>query len=51
VVSLAADEREKWDAKLKPMEEQWVAEMSAKGLPAARYLARLRQLRDQFAKR
>ncbi len=51
VVSLAADERAKWDAKLKPMEEQWVAEMSAKGLPAARYLARLRQLRDQFAKR
>ena len=51
VVSLAADERAKWDAKLKPMEEQWVAEMSAKGLPAARYLARLRELRDQFAKR
>ena len=51
VVSLAADERAKWDAKLKPMEEQWVAEMTAKGLPAARYLARLRELRDQFAKR
>jgi len=51
VVSLTADERAKWDAKLKPMEEQWVAEMSAKGLPAARYLARLRELRDQFAKR
>lgn len=51
VVTLAADERAKWDAKLKPMEEQWVAEMSAKGLPAARYLARLRQLRDQFAQR
>jgi len=51
VVSLAADERARWDAKLKPMEEQWVAEMSAKGLPAARYLARLRELRDQFAKR
>lgn len=51
VVSLAADERARWDAKLKPMEEQWVAEMTGKGLPAARYLARLRELRDQFAKR
>jgi len=50
VLSLAADERARWDAKLKPMEAQWVAEMTAKGLPAARYLARLRELRDQFAK-
>lgn len=50
VLTLAADERARWDAKLKPMEEQWVAEMSGKGLPAARYMTRLRQLRDQFAK-
>lgn len=50
IVPVAADERARWDAKLKPMEEKWVAEMSAKGLPAARYLARLRELRDQFAK-
>ena len=50
ILPLAADERARWDAKLKPMEEQWSAEMNAKGLPAARYLARLRELRDQFAK-
>ena len=50
ILSLAPDERARWDAKLKPMEGKWVAEMSAKGLPAARYLARLRELRDQFAK-
>lgn len=50
IVGLAADERARWDAKLKPMEEQWSAEMNAKGLPATRYLARLRELRDQFAK-
>lgn len=50
VLPLSADERARWDAKLRPMEEQWVAEMTPKGLPAARYLARLRELRDQFAK-
>ncbi len=50
ILPLAADERARWDAKLKPLEGQWVAEMSAKGLPAVRYLARLRELRDQFAK-
>ncbi len=51
IVTLAPDERARWDAKLKPMEDQWVTEMSAKGLPAARYLARLRELRDQFSKK
>jgi TRAP-type C4-dicarboxylate transport system substrate-binding protein len=50
ILPLAADERAKWDAKLKPMETEWVAEMTAKGLPAAGYLKRLRELRDQFAK-
>jgi TRAP-type C4-dicarboxylate transport system substrate-binding protein len=51
VVSLAADERARWDGKLKPMEAEWVTEMSAKGLPAAAYLKRMHELRDQFAKR
>jgi hypothetical protein len=51
VLSLAADERARWDAKLKSMEDEWVAEMNGKGLPAAAYLKRLRELRDQFAKR
>ena len=51
ILSLAADERARWDAKLKPMEAEWVKEMNAKGLPAVRYLARLRELRDQFAKK
>jgi TRAP-type C4-dicarboxylate transport system substrate-binding protein len=51
VLPLAADERARWDAKLKPMEDQWVTEMNAKGLPAAKYMARLRELRDQFAKK
>ena len=48
---LAADERARWDGKLKPMEDEWVKEMSAKGLPAAAYMKRLHELRDQFAKK
>ena len=51
VLPLAADERARWDAKLKPMEDQWVSEAAAKGLPAARYMTRLRELRDQFSKK
>ncbi len=51
VLPVAADERARWDAKLKPMEDEWVTEMTAKGLPAAAYLKRLRELRDQFAKK
>jgi TRAP-type C4-dicarboxylate transport system substrate-binding protein len=45
-----AQERAAWDAKLKPMEDEWVKEMTAKGLPAAKYLARMRELRDQYMK-
>jgi TRAP-type C4-dicarboxylate transport system substrate-binding protein len=44
VVSLAADEKARWDAKLKSMEDDWVKEMSGKGLPAAAYLKRLHEL-------
>ena len=51
IVSLAPDERARWDAKLKPMEQEWITQMTAKGLPAAAYLKRMRELRDQFSKR
>jgi TRAP-type C4-dicarboxylate transport system substrate-binding protein len=50
VVSLAADEKSRWDAKLKSMEDDWVKEMSAKGLPAANYVKRLHELSKQLAK-
>jgi hypothetical protein len=50
VVTLAADEKARWDGKLKSMEDEWVKEMSAKGLPAAAYLKRTYELRDQFKK-
>jgi TRAP-type C4-dicarboxylate transport system substrate-binding protein len=50
VLPLAAGEKAKWDERLKPMVDQWVQEMNAKGLPAQKYLTRLRELKDQFAK-
>lgn len=49
VVPLAAGEKAAWDAKLAPMVDAWIAEMGAKGLPAERYIQRVRALRDQFA--
>lgn len=50
IVALAPGERAQWDARLKSMEADWVKEMTAKGLPAAKYMARLRELRDQLSK-
>lgn len=51
IVPVADDERARWDAKLEPMTQKWIAEMNAKGLPAEKYLKRLRELRDQFSKK
>lgn len=48
-VSLSDAERASWDAKLAPMETEWVKEMTDKGFDAAGYLARLRELAEQFA--
>lgn len=50
VLSLSAEERKAWDAKLEPMVDEWVRNMTAMGLPAARYVQRMRELRDRFAK-
>jgi TRAP-type C4-dicarboxylate transport system substrate-binding protein len=50
VVSLSASEAARWDAMLQPLVDAWRTEMTAKGLPAERYLARLRELRDTYAK-
>lgn len=50
VLALSDAERKAWDAKLEPMVEDWVKEMGAKGFPAQRYVQRMRELRDQFAK-
>ncbi|UCF93611.1 MAG: TRAP transporter substrate-binding protein [Desulfobacterales bacterium] len=47
--TLSEEETAKWDALLAPMVQTWTEEMEAKGLPAAKFLERLRQLRDQYA--
>jgi TRAP-type C4-dicarboxylate transport system substrate-binding protein len=51
VLTLAAEERRAWDARLQPLVARWIADMSAQGLPAQRYVQRAIELRDQFARR
>jgi TRAP-type C4-dicarboxylate transport system substrate-binding protein len=48
--TLSASERAKWDARLAPMVESWKTEMKAKGLPTEKFLDRLYQIRDKYAK-
>ncbi|MHB8763488.1 MAG: TRAP transporter substrate-binding protein [Deferrisomatales bacterium] len=50
LLPLAAEERAKWDALLQPMVDEWARDAEAKGLPAKKFLSRLRELRDQIAK-
>ena len=47
---LSNAEAAKWDALLAPMVESWEKEMAAKGLPAKKFLERLGQIRDKYAK-
>ncbi len=47
---LSDAEATKWDALLAPMVASWEKEMEAKGLPAKKFLERLGQLRDKYAK-
>ena len=42
-VFINAEERQRWTAKLKPMEEDWVKSMDAKGLPGRHLLSDLRE--------
>jgi TRAP-type C4-dicarboxylate transport system substrate-binding protein len=51
VLTLPQAERTAWDAKLEPMVSQWIGEMKGKGLPAEKYIQRVRELRDQFDKK
>lgn len=47
---LSVSERATWDARLAPMVDSWRQEMKAKGLPADRFLSRLQEIRDKYAK-
>ena len=46
---LSDDEKALWDARLTPMVQAWKTEMTAKGLPADKFLERLQQIRDKYA--
>ena len=43
IYTLPPEERQRWAAKLKPMEEDWVKSMDAKGLPGRQLLGDLRE--------
>ncbi len=47
---LSDSEKAKWDALLAPMVDKWKKEMAAKGLPVEKFLTRLNQIRDKYAK-
>jgi len=49
VHTLSAAEAAKWDELLAPMVADWQKEMAAKGLPAEKFIERLKQLRDKYA--
>ena len=49
VHQLADAEEAQWDALLAPMVAAWQTEMTAKGLPAEKFLERLKQIRDKYA--
>ena len=47
--TLSKTDAAKWDALLAPMVESWKKEMGAKGLPAEKFIERLKQLTDKYA--
>jgi TRAP-type C4-dicarboxylate transport system substrate-binding protein len=43
IYNVPAEERQRWGARLKPVEEEWVKSMEAKGLPGRQLLGDLRE--------
>lgn len=50
IVTLSAAEKESWDKILKPLQDKYVAELKAKGLPAEEYRKRLEELKEKYSK-
>lgn len=48
--TLSKAEAAKWDAMLAPMVKNWEKEMEAKGLPARKFIRRLQEIKDKYAK-
>ncbi|KNZ68333.1 extracellular solute-binding protein [Thermincola ferriacetica] len=51
VVTLSEEEKAKWDAKLKPLQDKLVKDLKAKGLPAEEYRNRLYELKDKYSRK
>lgn len=49
ILSLAPGEAREWDQRLRPIVDQWEKEASAKGLPAGKFLERVRALAKKNA--
>jgi len=49
-ITLTPEEKAKWDAKLKDVTDAYVKEVEAKGLPGQKFLQKLYELRDKYAK-
>jgi TRAP-type C4-dicarboxylate transport system substrate-binding protein len=50
VIKLAPAERAKWDAKLQPLTDTWIADAKAKGLPAEAIVADIKALIQKYSK-
>lgn len=50
VIELSPEERAKWDEKVKAVQEKYIKDAEAKGLPARQFAERLLQLKETYSK-
>lgn len=50
ILSLTPEEQKRWDDKVNPVADKWVADMEAKGLPGKKILEETRQLVTKYSK-
>lgn len=50
MIALSAEEKAAWDKLLKPIQDKYVAEQQAKGLPAVEYQKKLYELKEKYSK-
>jgi TRAP-type C4-dicarboxylate transport system substrate-binding protein len=48
IYTVPAEERQRWAARLKPVEDEWVASMEAKGLPGRQVLREFREALERY---
>ncbi|MBZ4687396.1 MAG: hypothetical protein PWQ96_223 [Clostridia bacterium] len=50
IITLDPAEKARWDQIIKPLQENYVEELKAKGMPAEEYLDRLYELKEKYSK-